>query len=327
LPNSKTLKKRIFAIEGREEFNAVALEIFSFQYKANPVYRQFCDHLKINPLEVNRVESIPFLPIELFKNHLVLSGAGEAQVIFESSGTTGTATSRHHLLDAGLYEESFSRAFRQFYGSPTDYRILALLPNYLERQGSSLVYMVNQLITESNHLESGFFLDNRDALRELLEKGSDKKTLLIGVSFALLDMVEDGKLKLQNTIIMETGGMKGRRKELTRKELHNILKSGFGVDAIHSEYGMTELLSQAYASANGEFECPPWMRLMIRDINDPLSLAPPGKTGGINVIDLANLYSCSFIATSDLGRETETGKTEILGRFDYSDMRGCNLMV
>lgn len=327
MPNSETLKNRIFAITSQEEFNAVALEIFSFQYKTNPVYRQFCDYLKINPQEINQVKSIPFLPIELFKNHVILSGNGEAQVIFESSGTTGSITSRHHLLDSGLYEDSFSKAFRQFYGNPKDYRILALLPNYLERQGSSLVYMVNQLIEESKHTESGFFLDNRDALRELLIKGSDKKTLLIGVSFALLDMVEEGELKLKNTIVMETGGMKGRRKELTRKELHDILKSGFEVDAIHSEYGMTELLSQAYASANGEFECPPWMKLMIRDINDPLSLAPAGKTGGLNVIDLANLYSCSFLATSDLGRETETGKTEILGRFDYSDMRGCNLMV
>ena len=327
MPYSETLKKRIFNLTGREEFNALALEIFSFQYKTNPVYRQFCDYLKISPIEISRIENIPFLPIELFKNHLILSGNGQTEVVFESSGTTGSATSRHHLLDSALYEDSFSKAFRLFYGNPEDYRILALLPNYLERQGSSLVYMVNQLIEESNHIESGFFLDNRDALRELLINGSDKKTLLIGVSFALLDMLEEGKLKLKNTIVMETGGMKGRRKELTRKELHTILKSGFGVDGIHSEYGMTELLSQAYASANGEFECPPWMKLMIRDINDPLSLAPTGKTGGLNVIDLANLYSCSFIATSDLGRQTDTGKTEILGRFDYSDMRGCNLMV
>ena len=327
MPYSETLKKRIFNLTGLEEFNALALEIFSFQYKTNPVYRQFCDYLKISSIEISRIENIPFLPIELFKNHLILSGNGQTEVVFESSGTTGSATSRHHLLDSALYEDSFSKAFRLFYGNPEDYRILALLPNYLERQGSSLVYMVNQLIEESNHIESGFFLDNRDALRELLINGSDKKTLLIGVSFALLDMLEEGKLKLKNTIVMETGGMKGRRKELTRKELHTILKSGFGVDGIHSEYGMTELLSQAYASANGEFECPPWMKLMIRDINDPLSLAPTGKTGGLNVIDLANLYSCSFIATSDLGRQTDTGKTEILGRFDYSDMRGCNLMV
>lgn len=327
MPNSESLKKRIFAITGREEFNALALEIFLFQHKTNPVYRQFCDYLKINPVEINQVERIPFLPIELFKNHLILSGNGKAEAIFESSGTTGSTTSRHHLLDSGLYEDSFSKTFRLFYGNPEDYRILALLPNYLERKGSSLVYMVNQLIEESKHPESGFFLDNRDSLRKLLIKGTDKKTLLIGVSFALLDMVDKGELKLRNTIVMETGGMKGRRKELTRKELHDVLKSGFGVAAIHSEYGMTELLSQAYASANGEFECPPWMKLMIRDINDPLSLAPTGKTGGLNVIDLANLFSCSFIATSDLGRETETGKTEILGRFDYSDMRGCNLMV
>src|SRR5690606_2994296 len=246
---------------------------------------------------------------------------------FESSGTTGSATSKHHLLSTKIYEESFSKTFRQFYGDPGGYRILALLPNYLERSGSSLVHMVNRLISESRHPESGFFLNDTSTLRKLLQKQSDRKTLLIGVSFALLDLVDEGGMQLKNTIVMETGGMKGRRKELTRKELHEILKTGFGVDTVHSEYGMTELLSQAYASANGEFECPKWMQLHIRDTNDPFSAAPAGRTGGLNVIDLANLYSCSFIATSDLGRGRENGKVEILGRFDYSDMRGCNLMV
>jgi len=327
LSYSETLKKRIFNISRTEEFNALALEIFAFQYKFNSVYRQFCDYLKINRQDITQVHEIPFLPIELFKTHRILSGNGQVETVFESSGTTGSTPSRHHLLDSQLYEDSFSKAFRLFYGNVEEYRILALLPNYLERTGSSLVYMVNRLIQESKHPQSGFFLDNRNTLRELLLNGNAEKTLLIGVSFALLDMVEDGEMNLQNTIVMETGGMKGRRRELTRKELHSILKSGFGVNTIHSEYGMTELLSQAYASANGAFECPPWMRLVVRDMNDPLSLASPGKTGGLNVIDLANLYSCSFIATSDLGRETDTGKMEILGRFDYSDMRGCNLMV
>lgn len=327
MPYFKALKNRIFSISSRDEFNGLTLEIFSFQYYNNVVYRQFCDLLGANPENVKRVDQIPFLPIELFKSHLILSGNWEAEVTFESSGTTGSATSKHHLLSTAIYEESFSKAFRLFYGDPSTYRILALLPNYLERSGSSLVYMVHKLVSESRHAESGFFLDDIATLRNLLQKESDKKTLLIGVSFALLDLVDDGKMHLKNTVVMETGGMKGRRKELTRNELHTILKSGFGVDAIHSEYGMTELLSQAYASANGEFDCPPWMQLHIRDTNDPFSAAPPGRTGGLNVIDLANLYSCSFIATSDLGRQLENGKVEILGRFDYSDMRGCNLMV
>lgn len=327
MQNSDSLEQQIFDISSANDFNALAVKIFLFQYESNPVYRNFCNLLKINLEEITHPDKIPFLPIELFKNHRVISGAGTPMVVFESSGTTGSIPSRHYLTKPSLYESSFSKAFELFYGRSSDYRILALLPNYLERQNSSLVYMVNRLIKDGNHPESGFFLDNLSALRTLLQKPSKEKTLLIGVSFALLDLVEMGKMKLENTIVMETGGMKGRRKELTRNELHNILKAGLGVHSIHSEYGMTELLSQAYASANGEFECPPWMRLVVRDMNDPLSLSANGKTGGLNVIDLANLYSCSFIATSDLGRELPNGKVEILGRFDYSDMRGCNLMM
>ena len=327
MQKSEALEKRIFSISAKDEFNALALEIFSFQIENNPVYQKFCDYLGVEIELVKKVEDIPYLPIELFKSHRILTGNGDIEATFESSGTTGAETSKHHLLSTSLYEKSFSNAFSQFYGNPGEYRILALLPNYLERQGSSLVYMVNHLIRESGNPESGFFLNDTATLKKLLQKGSDKTTLLIGVSFALLDLVEAGKLPLQNTIIMETGGMKGRRKELTRAELHTALKSGFGVDNIHSEYGMTELLSQAYASANGEFKCPSWMNLSIRDINDPLSHAAEGKTGGLNVIDLANLNSCCFIATSDLGRKRVDGKVEILGRFDYSDMRGCNLMV
>ncbi len=327
MQNSKALEKRIFSLSGKGDFEALALEIFFFQIENNSTYQKFCDYLGIDVNLVKRVEEIPYLPIELFKKHRILSGSGAIETTFESSGTTGSATSKHHLLSTSLYEKSFYAAFNQFYGNPEKYRILALLPNYLERQGSSLVYMVNKLIAKSGDSESGFFLNDITKLRKLLSKESTRKTLLIGVSFALLDLVEAGKLPLKNTIVMETGGMKGRRKELTRAELHDLLKSGFEVDTIHSEYGMTELLSQAYASANGEFEYPNWMSLTIRDINDPLSQAAEGKTGGLNVIDLANLYSCSFIATSDLGRKLENGKVEILGRFDYSDMRGCNLMV
>jgi phenylacetate-coenzyme A ligase PaaK-like adenylate-forming protein len=249
------------------------------------------------------------------------------ELIFTSSGTTGTEVSRHYVQSPGLYEASFLKAFAHFYGLPSDYRIFALLPSYLERGGSSLVYMAERLIRESGHPESGFFLDDLKTLRALLQTPHNKKTLLIGVSYALLDLAEMGAMPLQDTTVMETGGMKGRRKEMTRAELHGHLAEGFGAVQIHSEYGMTELLSQAYAKKDGQFETPPWMKLLIRDVNDPLNLAIEGRTGGVNVVDLANLHSCSFIATSDLGRGLTNGKTEILGRFDYSDMRGCNLMV
>lgn len=327
MPNPKLLENKIFDIAHSDDFNAVAQEIFSFQYQSNPTYQKFCDHLNIHPNSVQHFTEIPFMPIELFKNHRILSGLENAPLVFESSGTTGSTPSKHFVAKPQLYETSFLKAFQLFYGSPKDYRLLALLPNYLERQNSSLVYMVNKLILDSAHPDSGFFLYDMDSLRKILARPDARKTLLIGVSFALLDLAEMGKMKLENTVIMETGGMKGRRKELIRSELHSILKNAFGVNSIHSEYGMTELLSQAYASANGEFECPPWMKIMVRDVHDPLSLASKGKTGGVNVIDLANLYSCSFIATSDLGRELPDGKVEILGRFDYSDIRGCNLML
>lgn len=326
-PESESIEKRIFATSSRDEFNALALEIFRFQVEHSPVYRFFCELLDVKPQEVTEIDKIPFLPIELFKNHRILSGNATPEISFSSSGTTGSIPSMHHVLKKSLYEKSFLDGFLKFYGVPNEYRILALLPNYLERSGSSLVYMVDRLIKESGSDDSGFFLNDRAALRQKLLTPTDKKTLLIGVSFALLDLVTEGSLNLENTIVMETGGMKGRRKELTRPELHSELKAGLGVEAIHSEYGMTELLSQAYSKADGLFECPEWMQLRIRDLNDPLSRSESGKTGGINVIDLANLYSCSFIATSDLGRENRDGKVEILGRFDYSDMRGCNLMV
>lgn len=321
------LKNRIFQPLSAADFNDLALEIFLFQYQKNAVYRQFCNYLKRRPEDVKSIDAVPFMPVELFKHHRIVAGEGKPELLFESSGTTGMLPSRHEVLHREMYETSFRNCFQRFYGNPTEYRILALLPNYLERSGSSLVYMAEHLIRASGHPDSGFYLYDLRALRRKLQEPTDRKTLLLGVSFALLDLAEAGAMELGNTIVMETGGMKGRRKELTRTELHEKLCEGLGVTHIHSEYGMTELLSQAYASRDGFFSCPPWMALRIRDMNDPLSTAEPGSTGGVNVIDLANLYSCSFLATSDLGRQRSDGSVEILGRFDFSDLRGCNLMV
>lgn len=303
------------------------MEIFRYQHKSNPVYRKYCDLLKVQTSEIMHYSAIPFLPIELFKSHDIICEGLDTQQEFTSSGTTGSIPSRHLVASTSLYETSFTKGFERFYGPAEDYRILALLPAYLERTGSSLVYMADRLIARSQHPDSGFFLNNVDELKGLLSQKTETKTLLIGVSFALLDLIEKEPLPLSNAIVMETGGMKGRKKEITRQELHGILKEGFQLDTIHSEYGMTELLSQAYAKINGHFETPPWMRIITRDINDPISPSRLRKTGGMNVIDLANLYSCSFIATGDLGRTFPNGDTEILGRFDFSDTRGCNLMV
>ncbi|MCB0371539.1 MAG: acyl transferase [Muricauda sp.] len=320
---------RIFSINNSDEFEAVALDVFQFQIRHNPVYQTFCTYLGKSEETVHQLRDIPFLPIEFFKSHQVITSQEPPEIIFESSGTTQTQISKHIVTDLSLYEESFSRGFTQFYGPIEDYCILALLPAYLERKGSSLVYMVNDLITKSQHPSSGFYLHNLEELHHnLMElQKSGTKTLLIGVSFALLDLTEQFPMKLEDTIIMETGGMKGRRKELIREELHGILKKAFGVTTIHSEYGMTELLSQAYSKGHGIFQTPPWMKILARDTEDPLNFQPEGKTGGINVIDLANLYSCSFIATQDLGKTHADGSFEVLGRFDSSDIRGCNLMV
>lgn len=321
--------ERIFSISSPEEFEKISVEIFRFQYSKCLVYRQFCELLKVNPENVKQITDIPFLPIEFFKSKEILSRGEKPSVVFTSSGTTGSSTSKHLVSDISLYERSFLTAFDLFYGHPEDFVILALLPSYLEREGSSLVYMVHHLIEKSNHSESGFYLNDLKGLSETLisADSAGKKVLLIGVSFALLDLVEKHHFNLKNTIIMETGGMKGRRKELIREELHSILQTGFSVPAIHSEYGMTELLSQAYSRSNGIFECPPWMKILIRDPEDALTFLEGEKTGGINVIDLANLYSCSFIATQDLGKKGEKNAVQILGRFDNSDVRGCNLMV
>lgn len=319
----------IFNITTQAQFKAAALHTFRFQYANNQVYRTFCQHLNTIPEKVRELADIPFVPIEFFKNNRLLSTADPVDIVFTSSGTTGSATSKHFVTDIKLYEQSYLSAFRQFYGEPTDFCILALLPSYLEREGSSLIYMVNDLITRSKNPKSGFFLHETRKLKEQLEslEASGTRTLLIGVSFALLDFCEKYQLHLKNTMIMETGGMKGRRKELIREELHDLLKKGFGVDTIHSEYGMTELLSQAYSKGKGIFSCPPWMKVLVRDTEDPFTYRCNGKTGGINIIDLANQNSCAFIATQDLGKKYDDGCFEILGRFDSSDIRGCNLMV
>ncbi len=323
------LESRIFDLRGGGSFDSVAMDVFRFQYDNNNVYRKFCDALGRTPGIVTVIEDIPFLPIELFKSHRIVSFPGSEKYVFTSSGTTGSIPSRHFVGDLVIYEHSFMEGFRMFYGEPADYCILALLPAYLERQGSSLVYMANVLIEASGHPDGGFYLDELEVLSETLKRlmAKGQQVLLLGVSFALLEFAERFPMALQNTIIMETGGMKGRRREMVRAELHQILCSAFQQEVIHSEYGMTELFSQAYSRGDGLFAAPPWMRLLIRDSNDPLDVIGEGRTGGINIIDLANLYSCSFIATQDLGKLHPGGFFEVLGRFDHSDVRGCNLMV
>ncbi|HLP63527.1 MAG TPA: hypothetical protein VK161_03380 [Flavobacterium sp.] len=319
----------IFTISNQKQFEKIALKIFRFQHENNKVYREFCEFLNVEKGTVKSIEQIPFLPIQFFKSHDVVSSTESIQQTFTSSGTTGMITSKHLVTDVSLYEESYRKAFSEFYGNIEDYAILALLPSYLEREGSSLIYMVNDLIERSNNPNSGFYLHNYNELTTKLTEldASGQNVLLIGVTYALLDLVEKQKFQLNNTIIMETGGMKGKRKEMIREELHQILCDGFGVNSIHSEYGMTELLSQAYSLGNGIFECPNWMSIMIRDTEDALTYVDMGKTGGINIIDLANINSCSFIATQDLGKKYPNNSFEVLGRFDNSDIRGCNLMV
>lgn len=323
------LKEKIFEIDSETEFKETCLEVFRYQYEHNPLYQNFCKLLRRTPEKITSYKEIPFLPIEFFKSKEIFSGEIDTpDIIFTSSGTTGSTTSKHLVKDIGIYESSFNKAFQLFYSAPEDYTILALLPSYLERSGSSLIYMVDALIKKSKKPESGFYLNDLEALAKKLRMLDKKgeKVLLIGVSFALLDLVEKYKFSLKNTLIMETGGMKGRRKEMIREELHEFLKKGFGVNSIHSEYGMTELLSQAYSAGDGIFSCPPWMKILVRDPEDALQLQQENRTGGINVIDLANLNSCSFIATQDLGR-IKNGEVEILGRFDNSDIRGCNLLI
>ncbi len=319
----------IISIHTTKEFHKTAMKVFRFQFQHNEVYQKYCLLLKKSPENVKHLTEIPFLPIEFFKSKDILSSIDAVQTTFTSSGTTGIITSKHHVTDLSFYEASFRSAFSKFYGNIEDYAVLALLPSYLEREGSSLIYMAKDFIEGSNHPDSGFYLHNYNELaKKLIElDNSGQNALLIGVTYALLDLIELQKFNLKNTIIMETGGMKGKRKELIREELHTILADGFGVEKIHSEYGMTELLSQAYSLGDGIFECPPWMDVLIRDTEDPLTIIGEGKTGGINVIDLANINSCSFIATQDLGKKYSNFSFEVLGRFDNSDIRGCNLMV
>lgn len=323
------LQEEIFKITTDEEFTSLALQVFQFQFENNKVYRSFCDLLYRHPSDVKTISDIPFLPIEFFKSKSILSSDEDLKVVFTSSGSTGSVTSKHMVTDVSVYENSYLSGFEYFYGDIEDYVVLALLPSYLEREGSSLIYMVDDLIQKSNHIDSGFYLNNLEDIKQKLIAldNAGQKVLLIGVSFALLDLIEYHQFDLSHAIVMETGGMKGRRKELIRAELHQELKKGFGVSEIHSEYGMTELLSQAYSKGNGVFNCPPWMKVLTRDTEDPLSIQVSGKTGGLNVIDLANINSCSFIATQDLGRKSLNEDFEVIGRFDNSDIRGCNLMV
>ncbi len=314
-----------------DNFESAALEVFHKQARDTPAYQEYCSLLNIHPPSVNSLAHVPFLPVSFFKTKIIVADGLKEEIVFTSSSTTGTGESRHYVPRLSLYEEAFTESFRLFYGSPAQYCFLFLLPSYQEREGSSLIYMCHKLLSYSRHPNSGFFLNNLDELADILQENESykQKTILLGVTYALLDLA--GKLKgvqLKNTIIMETGGMKGRRKEMIREDVHAILKNAFGVPAIHSEYGMTELLSQAYSAGEGIFKAPPWMRILLRDVNDPLDVTTEkNKTGALNIIDLANIHSCSFIATDDLGKLYDNGSFEVLGRMDNSDVRGCNLLV
>ena len=323
------IKERIFLPLTASEFDEIALSLFAEQYQQVMSYKTYCDLLGKNPQNVTKVEQIPFLPIELFKGHKILHQGVTAQAKFFSSGTTGSTPSVHYVADLEFYERCFNQGFTNVYGPVDQYVILALLPSYLERSGSSLVFMAKSLIEQSAHPKSGFYLDQLKDLRDLMHElsATGQKILLLGVSYALLDLAELGPWHLSNdTIIMETGGMKGKRAEWTKAALHQTLSEGFGLTQIHSEYGMTELMSQAYASSEGKFQTPPWMRVVLRDPEDPMDLIYE-RSGGINIIDLANLYACAFIATQDLGKINQDGSFSLLGRFDYSDIRGCNLLI
>jgi phenylacetate-coenzyme A ligase PaaK-like adenylate-forming protein len=330
MTDSVLLQEEIFNVDTRTGFLKTALKVFEYQYNKNTVYQNFIKSLGRDLSKIKSLSEIPFLPVELFRNHTIVTGDLPVEMIFESSGTTGIAPGKHYVNSLNLYRESFLRTFNLFYGRPEEYMIAALLPSYVERKGSSLVYMAECLIRESNYHYSGFYKENIVNLPSLIEtaKSEKKKVILLGVTFALLDLAEKLSPDLSDVIVMETGGMKGRRKELTRTELHSILKEKLNVQSIHSEYGMTELLSQAYSKGDGVFNCPPWMKILIRDPLDPLNIYnEPEVTGGINIIDLANLNSCSFISTGDLGKLHQDAGFEVLGRFDNSDIRGCNLLV
>ncbi|PCH98100.1 MAG: acyl transferase [Bacteroidetes bacterium] len=328
----KQLITEIFSINVSEQLEALSLKVFRFQYENNLIYRDFVNNLGISNREVRSIRDIPFLPVEVFKKHKVISGNEKVQAVFKSSGTTGGLGSSHVITDLSVYNRSFTNCFELFYGKPSNYCILALLPSYLDNAESSLIYMVDEFIKSSGHPDGGFYLDNLNELEEKLSELSNRgdQILLFGVSFALLDFCAKKSAKnidWSNVTVMETGGMKGRRKEIIRADLHKQLMEVLKVKSIHSEYGMTELLSQSYSKGEGLFNSPPWKKVLIRDVNDPLSYVDYGMRGGINIIDLANIYSCAFISTADLGLAYENGSFEVLGRFDNSDLRGCNLLL
>jgi hypothetical protein len=330
----KNLLQSIFSVNA-DSFTETAFDVFRFQYECNAVYQQFCNIIKKTPATISSVEQIPFLPVQFFKSKQIKAGNFDEALYFESSGTTGSVNSRHFVKDVAVYEESFLKGFELQYGKINEWCIIGLLPSYLERGNSSLVYMVDKLVKLSRHAASGFYLYDHDKLKAALEENekAGTKTLLIGVTYALLDFAEASPMQLNHTVVMETGGMKGRREELSRGQVHAILKKQFGLQQVHSEYGMTELLSQAYSQANGIFYCPPWMKILVRNEDDPFeirSLPDENKAfagGAINIIDLANVYSCSFIATDDAGKIYKDGSFEITGRLDNSDIRGCGLMI
>ena len=320
---------RLQGIKNEDDFETLALEVFQYQFQNNEIYSEFVKSLNISPEKIKSIYEIPFLPVEIFKTRKVLTGNENYQRIFTSSGTTGDQASKHYVKDISLYEINFSKIFSLFYNSPSDYTILALLPSYLEREGSSLIYMTDKLIKATQSPGSGFYLDEYKKLFSILEqlKKEKRKTILFGVTYALLDFIFSFKINFPGLIIMETGGMKGKRKEMVREEVHELLCAGFGVEVVHSEYGMTELLSQAYSCGNGIFKSPAWMRILVRDPYDPIKPAALKTSGGINIIDLANIDSCAFVSTQDLGRVYPDHSFEVIGRFDFSDVRGCNLMI
>lgn len=327
--SSKSFYKEIFQVTPAG-FNDLALRLFRYQAANSEIYAKYIGHLGVEPQYVEEIDQIPFLPISFFKEQKIVCGEWEVDQVFESSGTTGSSASRHYVRDANFYLDNTVKIFEKYYGDPTQYHIFALLPAYLERTGSSLVLMAEHFLKLSHSPYGGFYLNDYDALIEGINKArmdDDRKILLLGVSFALLDLAEDYKPDLEGVVVMETGGMKGRRKEMIRAELHDTLCKGLNVAKVHSEYGMTELLSQAYSLGNGIFHTPPWMKILLRDINDPFDFSQKRASGGINVIDLANIDSCAFIETQDMGRVVEGGGFEVIGRFDNSDIRGCNLMV
>ena len=328
------LEKRVFAASA-DNFNELALELFNYQYQNNEVYRQYCNLLKVRAGNINSPEKIPFLPISFFKSHIIKTTEFEPDIIFESSGTTKNINSKHYVKDISIYKKSFTTCFEKFYG-PAKYKcILGLLPSYLEQKNSSLILMTEVLIKTSSNDLSGFYLYDHEKLHRTLMHNELLKmpTLLIGVTYALLDFAEKYPMQLRHTIVMETGGMKGRREEMTRQEVHIKLQTQLGVSLVHSEYGMTELLSQAYSKGDGIFHCPGWMKVLIREEDDPFEIVPAKNvndkpiTGVLNIIDLANMYSCCFIATDDVGKLHSNESFEVLGRMDNSDIRGCSLMV